>query len=124
MCFGVFLYFVSRLGSSHLKFIKKFLLFIVKTLWFQFSPFKSLTHLEFILVRGVRYSSNLTLFILSRWLPRYGWVSNEPSFLTDLQYCVCHVLNSLTCLRLFGILLCPINLLVDSRTSIPLFELF
>lgn len=34
---GVFLYFVSCLGSSHLKFIKKFLLFIVKTLWFQFS---------------------------------------------------------------------------------------
>lgn len=110
VCIWVFLYFVSCLGSSHLKFIKKFLLFIVKTLWFQFSPSKSLTRLEFILVRGVRYSSNLILFFLSRWLPRYGWVSNEPSFLTDLKFCVCHVLNSLSCLKLFEVLLRPIHL--------------
>lgn len=121
VCIWVFLYFVSCLESSHLKSIKKFLLFLFKTWWFQFSPVKSLTHLEFILVWGVRYSSNLTLFILSRWLPRYGWVSNGPSFLTDLKFCVCQMLDSLTCLEPFEVLLCPFNLPVYSCTSIPLF---
>lgn len=66
-----------------------------------FFTLKSLTHLEFILVRGVRYSSNLILsLVFPDGFPGMGGSLNHPSFLTDLKFCLCHMLTSFTCLTL------------------------